>query len=142
MNLIEKFKNLSKAKQWGIGFLAFTVFYIIGHSIEPNRNYAVTPVASETVAVSRNEEPETSMAYVQCQNLIEERLKSPSSADFPLTDYKCIDKGNGRFILRGYFDADNAAGASIRHQYVAELKFAGGDQASQQNWQLTGLDMQ
>jgi len=69
-----------------------------------------------------------SLAYIYAQDLVKMNLRSPSTADFPFSNFQwrmhsktaddsCI------FTIKSYVDAQNAFGATVRHHYVAELKY-------------------
>lgn len=67
-----------------------------------------------------------------CQQFMEDRLKSPGSADF--SDEAAIENADGSWTVRGTVDSDNSFGASVRNQYVCQVRYASGD-----NWKLINL---
>ncbi len=69
-----------------------------------------------------------------CEQFIEQRLKSPSSADFSGED--AVDNADGTWTVRGDVDADNSFGASIRNRYVCTVRHTAGD-----NWTLVDLQL-
>ena len=78
-------------------------------------------------------------ALVMSEHFVKQKLKAPSSADFPYINDRqvvVVHKGGGRFIVQSYVDAQNAFGAKLRTRYQCELK-----QLEGQNWQLITLDM-
>jgi hypothetical protein len=84
------------------------------------------------------------MANIQCQLNVENRLKSPSSADFPSslsTDIR--DVGNNVFEIRSYVDSQNSFGAMIRTDYFCKIQYIGSeadDEADSRFWSLLQLD--
>jgi len=61
-------------------------------------------------------------AYVMSQQFVEDRLKAPSTADFPSTSEARIKHlGSGRYQVVSYVDSENAFGANIRTHYICEL---------------------
>ena len=62
-------------------------------------------------------------AWVMAQNFIEPHLKSPSTADYGWqTSEECVtDMGDGRFVVKGWVDAQNAFGATVRSEFVVDF---------------------
>ena len=69
-----------------------------------------------------------SLACLCSQDLVTMNLRSPSTVDFPFSDFQwkmhsktaddsCI------FTIKSYVDAQNAFEATVRAHYVAELKY-------------------
>lgn len=86
-------------------------------------------------AVKVNKVPAASMAYIISQDCVKNKLKSPSTADFPFSDYKSeVDSNN--YIIQSYVDSQNGFGATIRSDWQVKLKYIGGDQADPNSWQL------
>jgi len=79
-------------------------------------------------------------AFTISKRFVEDRLKAPGSADFPVLDFTSKYQGDGTYIVTSYVDAQNSFGAMIRMYYVAKLKYNGGDWSSRLNWTL--LDLQ
>lgn len=78
-----------------------------------------------------------STAYVMCQEFVESRLKSPSSAEFPWkSEIKVKSLDDHTYAVSGYVDAQNSFGANVRQNYVCKVKYDGGDE-----WQLIGLSL-
>lgn len=65
-----------------------------------------------------------SEAYVQVQFAVEDRLKSPGSASFPLgrAEEQTTQLDETTFRVRSYVDSENAYGAEIRTQFEAEVE--------------------
>lgn len=88
---------------------------------------------------SRRTRPEhdTLGAWVMCQQFIEERLRSPKSADYPAGyDRYTTDLGGGRYRVKAYVDAQNAFGVEIRTPFECTVKYAGNEK-----WILEDLKM-
>ena len=77
-------------------------------------------------------------AYRMCQKFIEERLKSPATAEWPnksdIETYTIRGKEDA-FQIRGYVDSQNGFGALLRMNYVCEVSYIGQD-----NWHLDLLE--
>ena len=63
-------------------------------------------------------------AWAYMQIFVEQRLKSPKSADFPFGGgtYHTTDLGGGRYKINSYVDAENAFGANIRTHFNGVIK--------------------
>jgi hypothetical protein len=74
-----------------------------------------------------------SMAYVQAENFVRERLKNPAGASFPWSgDVEAL--GNNRYQVESYVDATNGFGATIRTHYTCVVRKSG------DTWSLEDLD--
>lgn len=87
----------------------------------------------------------TSEAFIICKNLIEARLKSPKSADFPLFDFRAIHLGDERYEVASYVDAKNSFGAEIRTRFWCTLQYTGpttrgADALDSSHWRLIKLN--
>jgi hypothetical protein len=82
--------------------------------------------------------PDEISAYVMCQDFVEDRLKAPSSADFPqLSDWTAAKTGPDQWRIRSYVDAENSFGATIRSHFVCEVRYVGNDR-----WRLVNLEFE
>ena len=72
--------------------------------------------------------------YSACQQFVTQRLKAPSTADFPSFDDKSVTTGANVFTVDSYVDAQNAFGAKIRTRISCNVLSDDGD-----NWKLTSL---
>ncbi|MDD9815526.1 MAG: zinc-ribbon domain-containing protein [Gammaproteobacteria bacterium] len=117
--------------KWGcliivlIGVLGFYV-YTMSDSSEYTTH--VNTASKSGTICSGDGKNGRSLAYTYAQDLVKMNLRSPSTADFPFSDFQwrmhsktaddsCI------FTIKSYVDAQNAFGATVRHHYVAELKY-------------------
>ena len=61
-------------------------------------------------------------AWVCAQDVVEEHLKSPSTADFcSYTEATITPLGNNRYEIKGYVDAQNGFGATVRSYFTVRL---------------------
>lgn len=61
-------------------------------------------------------------AWVCAIDVVENRLKSPSTADFcSYPEATITDLGNNRYRIKGYVDAQNSFGATIRSNFTVTL---------------------
>lgn len=71
-----------------------------------------------------------SMAYIMCQEFVEERLVAPATAKFPkqsdIETFTVKDKKDA-YQIRGYVDSQNRMGALLRMHYVCEVSYVGND---------------
>lgn len=92
-----------------------------------------------------NVQPTTSdnstMAFVQCKTFVKERLKAPSTADFPILDRESINMGDHTYVIRSYVDSQNSFGAMIRNKTFCKVKWNGTEDADIRNWKLIELEM-
>lgn len=61
-------------------------------------------------------------AWVCAQNVVEGRLKSPSTAKFCSYDSSRVTElGNNKYRIVGYVDAQNSFGATVRSNFTVTL---------------------
>lgn len=83
--------------------------------------------------------PTETQAFIICKTFVENGLKSPKSADFPLFDHDVTKLGGSSFSVSSYVDAQNSFGATIRTNFTCRVTHKGGDWAEVGNWNLDGL---
>lgn len=75
-------------------------------------------------------EPSDTYAFIQCQNFVKQRLKSPSTAEFSswgdsnVSQLKYTRKGGKtevKYRVSGFVDAQNSFGANIRNYYSCNV---------------------
>lgn len=82
----------------------------------------------------------STMAYIMMEDFVEDRLKSPKSAEFPgifdgrQSHTKKI--GPHTYRINSYVDAQNSFGATIRNRFVGEI-----EQTGENSWRLKSLDI-
>lgn len=70
-----------------------------------------------------NYEIDIIQACVMAQFFVEDRLKSPSTADFPpCRDWVIAYVGNQTYVGSGYVDSQNSFGATVRAPFTFELQ--------------------
>jgi hypothetical protein len=79
--------------------------------------------------------PDRVEAFTVCQQFVEQRLKSPASADFPPPSEATISNSGDTWTIDGYVDAANSFGASLRSNFTCVVEHTGGDQ-----WALVSLE--
>lgn len=68
-----------------------------------------------------------------CEQFVEDKLVSPSSADFVGTSARHL-QGSSEWLVTGSVDAENRMGASIRIDYQCQVDHEGGN-----DWRLVDL---
>jgi hypothetical protein len=85
----------------------------------------------------------SSQAAVMCQNVVENQLKSPATADFPWLDRSIYKKGKWRYVIKSYVDSQNSFGATIRTNWHCDIQYKGeGEPLNGSSWTLHALDFQ
>lgn len=82
-----------------------------------------------------------SMAFIQCKGFVEDRLKSPASAEFPTLDFQAFPRGQDTYAIRSYVDSQNSFGAKIRTDFFCEVEWNGKDHSSRESWKLRQLEL-
>lgn len=96
----------------------------------------ITAAALALAACSYSDEPDKYGAQVMCEDFVEDRLRSPGSADFQRPD-STIEVGTNEWQVSGSVDAENGFGALVRIDYVCTIR-ADGDGM----WTLVDLQHQ
>lgn len=80
-----------------------------------------------------------SMACSMSQEFVLARLKSPTTAQFPLwSEENCnVSQRGPVWVVRSYVDAQNSFGATLRNHYTVEMTHNAGTG----KWTLLSLDM-
>ena len=109
--------------------LAFVVFFFSNCGGSSN---------SSNSSSTTSKQPDKFDAYVMSQLFVEDALKAPSTAKFPVySEDMVVDGGDGSFIVSAYVDAQNSFGAMMRSNYVCIMQY---DKATDE-WALKGLDI-
>jgi hypothetical protein len=75
-------------------------------------------------------------AWVAMQMFVEDRLKSPATADFPWGAQDQVkDLGGGRYFVDSYVDSENSFGANVR------TRFKGYIRKENERWVLESLEL-
>ncbi len=72
-------------------------------------------------------EPSQIRVCYMIQTIVESKLKSPYSAEFPPCIYTDINKIGRQYNSKSYVDSQNGFGAMIRTEYVIVLTWIGED---------------
>lgn len=83
--------------------------------------------------------PTGQQAFIISQNFVTQALKSPSTADFPSSEYNYHLVGEKTHVITSYVDSENSFGAMLRSKWTVSMTFNGGDWADQNNWTLETL---
>lgn len=75
-------------------------------------------------------------ARYMCEQFITDTLKSPKSAEFSGRKETTVSRTQGFFQVRGWVDAQNAFGATLRNQYRCEVQHLEGTR-----WRLIDLEL-
>lgn len=76
-------------------------------------------------------------AYTMCQQFVEDRLRAPSTADWPWVSTSDVTEhlGGGKYRVRTYVDSENAFGANVRTTIDCTVQHEEGDR-----WTLERLE--
>jgi hypothetical protein len=72
---------------------------------------------------NQNSDNQNLEAYVYSQQIVEEQLKSPASADFPTFSDALVNKAGDIYTINSYVDSQNSFGANLRSQYTCQLRY-------------------
>lgn len=86
---------------------------------------------------SKPRAPDEIDAAIACKNFVEDRLKSPSTAKFPLVASKARPLGTNKFALVSYVDSQNGFGVIIRTDFKCIVYY----DVEKQLWELMQLKM-
>jgi hypothetical protein len=76
-------------------------------------------------------------ASVMSEQFVRDRLKAPSTAEFPRGTYGVTWAGGCTFKVNSYVDAQNGFGVKLRNKYYAELEYL----PEEDKWRLKNLRM-
>lgn len=117
MTINREAKNLLLLAAVGASSFGLTVLFNAGES-RPTTTPPPTPSPCE----------DSRRAYIASQFYAEDRLKSPSTAEFPTSRLIRVNYiGACQHQVHAYVDAQNSFGAMIRQNYYAELQYQDGD---------------
>lgn len=81
-------------------------------------------------------------AYVVAEGRVKDKLKSPSTAEFPNSKTANIQRGaDNIWIVSSYVDSQNSFGAMLRSNWVIRLQFTGDDPERYENWKTLELSI-
>jgi hypothetical protein len=112
-------------------------------SLLTSRTPSTPGASSRPAATQPRQEHSESIAQTICKELVKASLKSPSTADFPWTDYRRQTHGGGKYTVRSYVDAQNSFGATLRSQWRCTITYGGsGSGFLPQNWTINDLTIE
>lgn len=84
------------------------------------------------------EQGDDGMAWLMCQQFLEDRLVAPATADFPGPYTRFTTSlGRNRFKVDAYVDSENGFGANLRSDFVCTVSYKGND-----TWNLESLEVE
>lgn len=127
-----KAKNNTIRHMFSILVLLIFVFLATG-STDSNNSGPKDPNAWKT-------EDNKSMAYIMMEDFVKNRLKSPSTAEFPGVFDGKLDHvtslGGQKYRIASYVDAQNTFGGTMRTRFIGEIQ-----QVSDNEWRLISLNL-
>lgn len=76
-------------------------------------------------------------AFVACQQFVKDRLRAPSTADFPSGSTRYTTEiGGGKYRVEAYVDSQNGFGAMLRSNFTCDVQWVEPD-----NWKLEALNI-
>jgi hypothetical protein len=83
-----------------------------------------------------DERDDPQAAWLICKRFATGKLKSPSTATFPVyaTGEVAVSGGDGSFTVESFVDSHNGFGAMVRQPFTCAVTYAGG-----REWTLTRL---
>ncbi len=117
-----------------IGIVVFIFF--LSWLFNGNETNPTTSIQSEETTEA---EVTDSQRYIISQSFVEEILKAPATADFPLGATAQIQNDEDTYTVTSYVDSENGFGANVRSNWTVTLTYNGGDWATQSNWTLDRL---
>lgn len=130
-------QKMSKGKSQALGCLGWIIIIFFVVMIWPESDDSES-TRSESPKVSLQEQDNKSMAYVMCENWVKDRLKSPSTAEFPSVFSGKLDnvyKDGTTYSVTSYVDSENSFGATLRTGFTCETT-----QTSEDEWMLESLE--
>lgn len=120
--------NKSGSRQFGLGkFLVLLIFGAFIYSLFTGTDTGGTSSASKNKSGGHDESYLTARACGVAQDAVRERLKAPSTAEFPscgfgLSEYeiRASDDRSLWYVL-GHVDAQNSYGAQIRNEFGVKM---------------------
>jgi Flp pilus assembly protein TadB len=121
-------ESKNKTSDGVIAFIVFVVFIIFIFILFSGNDNDTSNEPSGPTKVE---------AMVMGQQFLEDRLKAPSTADYPWESYNSVveNLGGNKFRYKSYVDSENSFGAKIRTNFDIVVKYVGED-----NWSLISID--
>lgn len=90
---------------------------------------------------STSSKPSETLAFIQCQDFVKERLRAPATADFPSLDRTSWDMSDNTWVVKSYVDSQNGFGAMLRSNWHCKVQYVGNDPLSRSSWKLLALEI-
>ena len=124
--LDEILSYIKKASKTIISFLFIIVLSLVVFTWIANERYKTLSkerYEKEEQDLNYNRNGDVHSAWAYMQQFVEQRLKSPRSADFRFGGYRDVTNlGNGRYKVNSYVDAENSFGANIRTHFNGVIR--------------------
>lgn len=116
-------------------FFLFVIAAIL--PTDPEREARKQQEARERQAAEAEDKPDRIAAWVMAQEFVNQKLKSPGTADYGWQnpEESVTETGENDFRISAWVDSQNSLGATIRTHFVCEIHYAGDDR-----WQLKRLE--
>jgi hypothetical protein len=95
-------------------------------------------VSSPSKSAAPRQEDKGLVAYSMAQVMVEDRLKAPSTADFPVyTPGQVVSLGDRKWRVVSYVDAQNSFGAKVRTHYEVTIQ----EDPARDGWMLLDIKL-
>lgn len=101
----------------------------------------LTGDSSQSGQPTQMHDDSTAIALLQCNRFVQDKFDEQATLVFDNTAYQAWDIGFGRFLIKSHVDVTEPNKATVRKNYVCELKHTGGDLAEHSNWKLQGVSL-
>lgn len=78
-------------------------------------------------------------AFIECKSFVKNKLKAPTTAKFPFSDYNAVNQGNGRYTIFSYVDSQNSFGAMLQTKYACQLHAVRAPDSNLVSWVLESI---
>lgn len=120
--------DLHPAVKWitGIVFVFFALFFLSSFWEGFWTGGKVNIPSNNDHQAEKRNQPTKTEAATMAEKFVKQSLKAPSTADFPwYSSDRVKNKGNNKYVVHSYVDAQNAYGAKLRNWYICELRYVG-----------------
>lgn len=98
--------------------IALLIYFVSEQSRKNNYSSYNSRDTSQTASLRTNSNETDSLIIVIAQEFVKAELKTPSSAKFPWDNNTyTISKEKGNWVVKGYVDAQNIYGATVRYKF-------------------------
>lgn len=118
------------------GFVILIIFAGVAYGIHLLDTWGVIHNDEKNTTAEEEQVYDKATAWVYTQDLVEKRLKTPSTADFPWFPENDINQIDTTFIINSHVDAENSFGAMIREHFYAKMVYSPNDTV----WTLTEFE--